>query len=795
MIKLQTIPDPLKPLTQYPQWVIWERIPMRDLGGNAFRKRDLLKMGMTEDQINALPFGEKTEKVPIDYRTLKTHNAHDPAIHMAHTDAVRIAAALPENYGVGFVFTRNDPFFFVDIDECADATQQNGWSPRANELMWRLQGACVEVSQSGRGLHIIGMTNELPPRSCKYKNEFDLYTEDRFVALTGKRIGGSALINCTQSLAEIVNTYLPPDTATNNPVGDGPDPDWNGHTDDGELIEHALTSVSAMHTLTGKATFADLWNGNVLALGRSYPDDNGREYDASKADMALAQHLAFWTGRDAGRIERLMRQSALARDKWDERPEWLANTISKACSMQREIHNRGRDETGSEPMTLPEFNDKGLATRFDSKHGRDFVYVPGLGWYHWTGQRWKSDVEDIEARKAMESIGMDFKQTAATLPDKEKQQALFKFGVKVGNVEVIRKGLRSAQTKLAQPLKRFDNHHLDVNCGNGTFELGTDAFRPHQREDKLTAIISHNYRPDAAAPTFFSFLERVIPDSDVRNFLQRAIGYSITGMTREQILFFCHGGGANGKSTFIEAITHVFGEYSRIAPQGILLSNQKGVDAWDILVFRGARLVTSQETPEGGTFNESLLKWLTGGDQLTGRKMYSDTQVVFTPTHKLWLCSNHRPRIKGTDDAIWRRIMLVPFDVQIPKEERDPQLLDKLKKEAEGILVWAIEGAREWLRNGLNPPAGVVDASNEYRSQEDLVRAWLCERVQNVIENTETSAVLYDDFMCYWRRQGEAQLPTQATWGRRMNQLGYSSTRTNMGSVYRGLKLASEYTF
>jgi hypothetical protein len=353
MIKLTQLPTGLQPLADYNQWIIWERLPMRMLADREYRRRDLVKMGMPDTEIDKLPLARRTEKVPVHPVDLKCHNAHDSGIQMPCNDALKRASELPEQFGVGFSFSESDPFFFVDVDACADPSQPNGWSPRANELMTKLAGACVEVSQSGSGLHIIGQTDQLPPRSCKYRDEFDLYTEGRFVALTGDRVVGSAATNHTPALALIASTYLPPTPNIITEATDGPDPDWSGHTDDVELLAHAMVSTSAMSMVSGRASFADLWNANVEALGRSYPDDNGREYDQSEADAALAQHLAFWTGRDAGRMERLMRQSALAREKWDERPDYMARTIGRACGLQRDVHQKSQKKSVMEPEPSP----------------------------------------------------------------------------------------------------------------------------------------------------------------------------------------------------------------------------------------------------------------------------------------------------------------------------------------------------------------------------------------------------------------------------------------------------------
>lgn len=272
-------------------------------------------------------FIARSGKVPVDYRTGRAADAHDPSI-WADFQTIRAAG-----FEVGFVFTEADPFFFIDIDNCLTA---DGWSAVAVDLCARFAGAAVEVSQSGRGLHIIGQ-GAAPAHSCK-ADGFDLYTSRRYVALTGTHATGSADTQHDVALAALVAEHLAGPASLPGDWTSEPCAEWSGPADDDELIRRALKSTSASATFGGRASFADLWNADPAALGAAYPCDRGeRPYDASAADAALAQHLAFWTGRNCERIERLMRRSRLARDKWDARGDYLARTITGACGRQRSV--------------------------------------------------------------------------------------------------------------------------------------------------------------------------------------------------------------------------------------------------------------------------------------------------------------------------------------------------------------------------------------------------------------------------------------------------------------------------
>jgi primase-polymerase (primpol)-like protein len=292
----------------------------------------------------------KTDKFPCSYLTGEVVSAHD-CQHWTDADTARDAAtSRGAGFGIGYVFTENDPLFFIDIDNCklGDGTPESPytWSPLAVSLCQLFSGAYIEVSQSGTGLHIIG-TGKPPTHSCRnqaYGLEF--YHAGRFVALTGNNTVGDASADMSHVLAPFVAAYFPPDTSAADDGQDwstGPVAEWSGPSDDDELIRRAMNSKSAAGTFGGKASFTDLWKANAEALGRAYPDTGGRSYDASAADAALAQHLAWWSGKDPERIERIMRRSALARDKWDEREDYLPRTIRITIARQESVFSdKGR---------------------------------------------------------------------------------------------------------------------------------------------------------------------------------------------------------------------------------------------------------------------------------------------------------------------------------------------------------------------------------------------------------------------------------------------------------------------
>lgn len=304
------------------------------------------------------------KKLPLDYRTMSTGNAHDPNIWLSSDEALSYAQAMGDGYGVGFVFTEADPFYFVDIDKCLNP--DNTWSQLAMDVMACLPGACIEVSQSGRGLHIFGK-GLCPDHACKnVPLGLELYTESRFVALTGLNCVGSADVDSSAHLSYLVNTYFPP---KGNREGvewtDGPAEGWSGLESDEELIAKACESTGASAIFGGGSNFEALWMADIDILSESYPDGEGdRAYDGSSADAALAQHLAFWTGNDCERMMRLMKQSALVRDKW-EREDYLIRTIMNAVSLQTTFYSAGAaaDNSIADKYGAPTLRSKSDAQR------------------------------------------------------------------------------------------------------------------------------------------------------------------------------------------------------------------------------------------------------------------------------------------------------------------------------------------------------------------------------------------------------------------------------------------------
>jgi len=442
-----------------------------------------------------------------------------------------------------------------------------------------------------------------------------------------------------------------------------------------------------------------------------------------------------------------------------------------------------------EPADLRYFHltDTGNAERLVARHGRDLRYChPWAAWLVWTGRRWQADNTGEPARRMKETLRA-FLDDVRAADDDEMRKKLLKHALDSESAARVRAALESARSEAGIPVlpEQLDAHPMLLAVANGVIDLQTGELLPHSREHLLTKSAPVAYNPAAVAPTWEAFLERVLPDPELRAFVQRYLGYSLTGLTGEQVLAILYGTGANGKSTLIEAVRDLLGDYGQQAPAETFLERRDTIPN-DIARLRGARLVAATELAEGRRLNESLVKRMTGGDTMVARFMRAEW-FEFEMNAKVVLATNHRPEIRGTDEAIWRRIRLVPFSVTIPAEERDHELPGKLRAELPGILNWAIEGCLAWQRDGLGTAAAVDTATAQYRREMDLLGEFLEDRCV-IDENAEALAgPLYNCFTAWAEQSGQKERLSQQAFGRRLGERGFTQARRNTGRWWLGL--------
>jgi putative DNA primase/helicase len=347
--------------------------------------------------------------------------------------------------------------------------------------------------------------------------------------------------------------------------------------------------------------------------------------------------------------------------------------------------------------------------------------------------------------------------------------------------------LQMLERRLVVAPSEVDNDPFLFSVNNGTIELKTGTLRPSERGDFVTKGTSIYYDPDAKCPTFEAFLNRIFRQHlEVIPFLQRAVGYTLTGSTAEQVMLILHGTGSNGKSTLLNVISDILGDLAKVADSSLLTVNQHEQHPTGLAGLKAARFVSASETGQGCRLNESLIKWLTGGDVITARLMRKDF-FTFTPQFKIWLGTNHKPTVRGQDHGVWRRLLLIPFDERIEGAERDPSLPQKLKAEFPGILNWALEGCRMWLADGLQPPVVVTNQTEIYKLEQDVFGRFLLETF-DLLDGAVTPASECYRRYADWCGHNREFCLNNTQFGLTLAERGFRKTRQSRGMAYLGLR-------
>ncbi len=396
-------------------------------------------------------------------------------------------------------------------------------------------------------------------------------------------------------------------------------------------------------------------------------------------------------------------------------------------------------------------SDLGNAERFGDMHGSDARYDHTRGqWLLWDGRRWKYD-EVGESVELMSSTLRGMYADAESLPTETERKAAAKWALASESRARISDALTVAQShkRIRSVSTDFDRDPWLLNVQNGILDLKGGTFLPHDHRMLCSKIAGVSYNEQAESSWWDSFLRVIFNgDEEMIGFLRRAVGYSLTGTTDSQALFFAYGSGANGKTTFFETLRLLFGDYFQKAPSELLLLKRSEAVPADVARLRGVRLVILSEVERGRRLNESKLKDLTGSDTVTARHLYGEW-FEFQSSHKLWMFGNHKPVVTGTDHGLWRRLHLIPFTVTIPENEQKPMsdLLIKASKEMSGILNWCLEGLEDWKRKGLAVPDAVKTATEGYREESDTVQQFLSESCGTAGE--VSSNALYEAYQAW----------------------------------------------
>jgi putative DNA primase/helicase len=430
------------------------------------------------------------------------------------------------------------------------------------------------------------------------------------------------------------------------------------------------------------------------------------------------------------------------------------------------------------------------AYRLLTEHGKDIRYNSlWKKWLVWNGQRWEMDDGYLIHDKGLQMIRGIYEELLET-SDYRDRIDIEKHAMQSESAR-RRKALIEVASWIPELNVKTDDLDTDpwlLNVRNGTIDLRTGEIREHRQEDYITRMANVDFVPHADCPLWKQFIMEVMNyNADLIHFLQNAAGWAISGDTSEQCMFMLYGTGANGKSTFINTIMHLLGDYA-IATQIETFMKKTGDQITnDIARLRGTRYVTTTEAEQGRRLAEPLIKQITGNDPMTARFLYGE-YFTFLPTFTIWMATNHKPVIKGTDHGIWRRIKLIPFINRIDENKQDKRLEEKLVREAPGILNWLIEGSRRWLHEGLKTPHIVITATDEYRAEMDAIGNFVKERCVYVAGASIKAREL---FKCYqdWCSENNEHPSSERYFGLRLKELGHEQKRGNDGRYWVGLQI------
>jgi putative DNA primase/helicase len=676
--------------------------------------------------------------------------------------------------GIGFMFSKDDPYIGIDIDHCIKDGEYSSLAEEVIEMM----DSYTEFSPSGDGVHII-VKGELPIQKGTGKKNpelgLEIYRNGRYFTFTGNSQNVNEVVERTDELALLFQKYL--------------------KEKESKVVKTVIKKESNISNLSNFELWEKMFNSKNGQSIRDLFEGELINGDHSSTDLALCNHLAFWTNKDVFKIDSMFRESSLIRDKWDEQRGQLTygemtiqNAINSTTSTIADLEEEpfeifieeNEDDTFEERDPFFMLSELGNAERLIHHHGKNLKYCNELEWLIWNGKQWEQD-----NKREIEKIASQTFRDLYRVDDESVQ----KWAWKCEKRSIRMNSILDARPLVSVKKSQFDSHKFLFNCSNGVIDLKTGEFLPHERDYLFTKISEIEYEKKTDCPHWINFMESIFKNDDgstnyeIINFLQKAIGYTLTGDISEQVMFFLYGTGRNGKSTFINTIQTLLGDYGRQTNSDTFIKkkNDNAVNN-DIARLDGARFVSAVESEEGQQLSESLVKQITGGEKISARFLRQEF-FEFTPEFKVFFTTNHKPIVKGSDEGIWRRIRLIPFTVTIPKEKIDKELPKKLEKEMSGILKWAVDGCLKWQSEGLGEPESIKQATESYRDEMDILGPYLSERcIINPLAKVEAKNI-FDDYKKWCFENGEIELKNRAFY-RQLETRGYKKANGAKNKVY-----------
>jgi len=682
---MEQLPAALAAFANYPQFILYKLVPSRKSPG-------------------------KMDKLPVDHRTLQVFTKDsnwqvDPTAWTTSENAINLCKLCGTDYGVGFFFIANDPFFFVDIDKCR-LDINSPWSDTANAVLSYFPGAAVEVSQSGTGLHIFGMGNA-PIHGCKHDAlGIEFYTERRFVALTGTDIIGDAGTNHNEWLPNFVTNYVPPKIAHQpEQWTTGPVPEWNGPEDDDALIYKALQSTSGAGAFGTRATFRDLWERNEEVLPAFYPPnetDTG-EYDESNADMALFQHLAFWTGKDCERILRLAWQSGLQRDKWTHHKNYLRISITRSVSLQKDVYGQSIHEN---KLIIENFTDTESATALsnDSTY-KPFEQLHVKSLVGFTGDHYFDAIIIISSvfDNRLVNLNGGLHYFNGHECQKIKDQTVRRYIARAmggGDVKITQSRINGTLSVIKDQAPELGDSNpvsKSVYFINGVLRPETGEFSEHNINNRNTSTLSVEYQSDSECPNFIEFLISTVGVGSVQ-LIQEIIGFILCrdNLGIEKSALFI-GPPRAGKGVIARLIFSLLG--SGAVPFNLSeLDDNKRLSG-----MRNANVAIDTDAGSASNRNAkavmALFKIISSNEKLSILQLYAQTPWEGALNCKMLVLANSIPSMFDDSAATANRWMPVVFNKSFLGNE-NPNLFKQLSKELPGIASWAVVGLRRLIERG-----------------------------------------------------------------------------------------------
>lgn len=681
--------------------------------------------------------GKKT-KVP--YKINGARARANSATDFSGFDSVSELADKYSGIGMG-VF---NGYSAIDIDHCVTDGVPN---EMATDIINTMK-SYTELSPSGTGIRIIFKVDDFNFDKNTYyihnaKIGLEIYVSgatNKFVTLTGNCLNDYGIADCDTALTEVLNTYMKRDST----VKTNAEINRVTYLTDESVLNKAMTSVNGFK-------FADLWEGKI-------PD--GKSH--SEADMTLASYLAFWCSGDIEQMDRLFRMSGLMRDKWDRAQSGstygeitLNRAVANASAFYKPI-NITCESTIDLTELCPENNDKYRWT--DSGNGRLFAdvfkdkvrYVPERKkWFCFDGSHWCEDVESLKTMELCKELANALLKHAITITDEHKRTEFLKHCNKWQirrNRETI---LKDARSIYPLNMSEFDNNPYLFNCANGTLDLKTMKFREHNASDFLTKLSPVIYDPVATNERFNSFITEVMSgDKDKALFLQKALGYALTGDTKYECMFFLYGATTrNGKGTLMESILGVMGDYGKsVRPETIAVkqNNSSQSPSEDIARLSGLRFANISEPSRGITLNAAQVKSMTGNDTINARYLHENS-FDFKPQFKIYVNTNYLPTITDMTLFSSNRIFIIPFDRHFEPWEQDNSLKTEFAKAEvqSAILNWLVQGYITLCKDGLNPPSAVTDATKQYCHDSDKIQLFIDDCLEEQFDGEIKTSSVY----------------------------------------------------